>query len=146
MEESKDIGPQPSCCSGESGQPTGSNASGACCTCSPGTSQRSWIKAVIAAVVLLSAAGVGAYSLVADRAANPDGSAQGCCESGSSSTITVGLPIEITPGSTRSACCPGGATACDSSSVGGGGCPLPATMPPTGAPNSEAKSKPCCSK
>ena len=73
MENEKGNGArQGGCCGGESDQ---ANGSGAGCACGAGPQRRSWLRTLVAGVVILAAVGVGAYSLMAKR---PDKQAAAC--------------------------------------------------------------------
>ena len=142
MEESKDLGQQPTtCCSEGSDKTSGSSD---CCTCGSGPPRRSW-KYLIAAVVLFSAVGLGAYSLVTDRASNAAETSP-CCQSGPSSTTTLNMPGPAFPDCIRPAGCPGGSGACDGSQSACGACPSSAATAPTATPKCEGQSKSCCGK
>ena len=88
------------CCGGGSDQ---TNGSGAGCACGAAPPRRPWLRMLISAVVILAAVGVGAYSLVAKRAADPCKQAASCCPA---AAPTAGKAVQA-----GRPCCPGGSAA-----------------------------------
>ncbi|MCX5752307.1 MAG: hypothetical protein NTW97_01540 [Candidatus Krumholzibacteria bacterium] len=64
--EKSDEARREDCCGGGSDQ---ANGPGAGCACGAAPPRRPWLRTLIAAVVILAAVGVGAYSLVGKREA-----------------------------------------------------------------------------
>jgi hypothetical protein len=91
---------QGDCCGGGSDR---ANGSGADCACGGAPPRRPWLRTLIAAVVILSAVGVGAYSLMGKRAADS-------CKQSASCGVTAAPAAGKTAPAGRS-CCPGGSAA-----------------------------------
>lgn len=85
------------CCGGGSDQPNGSTAG---CACGGLPPRRSWLRTLIAGVVILAAVGVGAYSLMAKR---PEKQAAPC---GASVAPAAGKAAPA-----ERSCCAGGGSA-----------------------------------
>ncbi len=99
MEDERSNGaPRGDCGSGEFDRNSGSCGTSAGCGCGAAAVGRSRVKSLIAAIVIISAIGVGAYSLMAGRAADPTEQAVPC---GAASTRAAGKTSEHS-------CCAGG--------------------------------------
>jgi len=152
MEEPKKIDiPMAPCCAG-----TGDTA--ADCGCGAPAGRHSWIKTLIAAIIMLAAIGVGAYSLLAAPAANTSaatssgGSTAGTQPSAPAASAPVAAPsccgqaagVEAAP---APACCGGAAAAGPAAPQPpccGGANTASAASPPAGNPNCGASPPSCC--
>jgi len=160
VDETKNEGRSPSeCCAGATAQkPCGPDSAPMSCGCTPTSARRSWPRTVIAAIILLAAVGVGAYSLLAspapERATTPPeksgslpaGSASPAAESPSSAAqpACCGGAAHAAP-VPQPSCCGGTAQAApppQPSCCGGGASLDPAALPDE--PKCGAKPKGCC--
>jgi MYXO-CTERM domain-containing protein len=105
MDESTSDAPQPvPCCAEGQGGECGPSGAAVSCDCGSTPTPRSWVKTLLVAAILLAAAAVGAYSLVADRGS------EGATAGGSNPTPTVGSVGDTeSPGALPS----GAASCCD---------------------------------
>jgi len=87
------------CCGGSDG----ANGSTSGCSCGATPPRRSLLRTLIAGAVILAAVGVGAYSLMEKRAADPNKQAASCCP--------TAAPAAGKAASAKSSCCPGGSAA-----------------------------------
>lgn len=90
------------CCGGGADKAKGSSGSAADCGCGAPPGGRRWLKALISAIVILAALGVGLVSLVAGRGGrgSPQTAAPACCPAGA---------VGGTPGQPECGGCPGSA-------------------------------------
>ena len=110
-------------------------ACGPSCDCGPTAAGRSWLKGVIAAIILLAAVGVGAYSLVKKPVANGGQTAPAPATTPAKAGATAPSPA---PATGRVPCCAGqAAPAPTAKPCCAGGAPPPAAAP-------EAAPKPSC--
>lgn len=131
------------CCAGGAEQEAPeSSGPAANCVCAPTNARRSWVRTLIAAVILLAAIGVGAYSLISGGSQEGGGTAVG--NSGSLPAGAASVP-ELPTDPARPACC-GGASVAPSSETpccGRAGASGQATLP-TGEASCGSPSKGCC--
>jgi hypothetical protein len=117
------------CCGGSPAPGCGPDDSAADCGCGAPPGPRAWIKTLIAAIVILAALGVGAYSLLATPAADTTSAATAGGNPGAAASATGAAPAASEAAPTP---CGGGAGAAAPA-------PVPAENPECGA-----GPKPCC--
>jgi hypothetical protein len=110
MEETdKDTQPADACCEGDGAKASAcgpGDAAGDCACCAPAPSERSWLKLLIAGVVLLAAAWLGIRSMAAKPDVRPD--AQSAVASGSAMGATLPANAQQPGNQGQPSCCGGG--------------------------------------
>ncbi len=101
MEEEKNCDERRDDCCGDGSDRANGSIAG--CACGAGPSRRPWLRTLIAAIVILAAVGVGAYSLLEKRAADPCTPAASCG--------SVAAPVAGKAAPAGRSCCPGAAAA-----------------------------------
>lgn len=137
MEENKTEASSPEApCFQGGGQECGCNGgeASAACNCEPAPSKHSWIKNLLAVVILLAAVGVGAYSVFADKPA-----AQ---RSPAAAAANPTPPVTANPSAVPSPSAP--APACCSGAAAPAAAPLPGSCCGAAQPAAAPQPGSCC--